>query len=115
MKKSKGERVRRRKEYLYEQNPNCPDCGVKMILPPKGVSSNSLKLATIEHENNKYHPEKRYKIPTLEESRKSSKDRTGRTHLLCKKCNNGKAGRETRSMPKEELWKRSGRAPQIHA
>lgn len=104
-------RLRRRKEYLYKKNPFCPRCGIKMILPPRGKRCSSPKMATIEHKNNKYHPEKRYKKQTLEERQNASKHRTGRTGLLCKKCNEDIANEETKSLPKEELWRRSGRKP----
>ena len=104
-------RLRRRKEYLYKKDPNCPECGVEMILPPKGKSSYFPNMATIEHENNKYHPEKRYKKQTKKEGHLANKHRIGRTYLLCQKCNEGKANKETKLLSKEELWKRSGRKP----
>lgn len=104
-------RIRRRKEYLYGINPYCPLCGVLMILPPKGVQCRKKRLATLDHMNNKYHPEERYRKQTPEEIKKAWEARLGRTRLICKGCNEHIANEETKQLPKEELWKRSGRIP----
>ena len=105
--RSKTERVRRRKEYLFEKFPYCPMCGVKMVLNKKGENIHPDNLVTIEHERNRYNPTRK-EPQTKKEKLKASLLREGRTHLLCKKCNSGIADDETKLRPKEDLWERSG-------
>ena len=80
---------RRRRERLFRQNPFCLSCGVKM-----GSVSNKRNSVTLEHIVSRNQP-LRGKIK-------------GRTILLCKNCNEGKAAEEERNLPKVELWRRAG-------
>jgi hypothetical protein len=82
-----------------------------MILPPKGVVCKKKRLATLDHLNNRYHIDERHEPQTPEEIKKAWKERTGRTRLICKRCNETLANEETKQLPKEELWRRSGRKP----
>ncbi len=104
-------KLKKRKKWLYNQNPYCPNCGTKMILPEKGEGKFKHKNneATIEHLNNKYHLKERRKPQLSEEGRKSCETRKGRTILLCRECNEALANEETKKLPLEELHERSGR------
>ena len=108
---SKTKRMRRRKEYLYRENPYCALCGVKMYLNKRGERSAKSDLATIDHIHNKYHLKERHKKQTKAERILGFTMRLGRTRLLCKKCNTRIANEETKRLPIEELWKRSGAYP----
>lgn len=105
-----GKRMRRRKEWLYAQSPNCKKCGRIMYLNKRGENLKEYRpdLATIQHLNNRYHPEIRQSPPTPEEQRLSLETRKGRTELWCAECNNLDQIEETKSLPIEELWRRSG-------
>ena len=85
-----------------------------MFLNLTSKNINRDDLATIEHENNKYHPEERLKLTTKEESIRAQKFREGRTELLCKKCNSSIADEETKQRPIKDLWDRSGAYPRGH-
>lgn len=108
---NKNQRKRRRKEWLFKRNPFCPICNVKMILPEKqtGRYGSRENAATMEHLNNKYHPDERYRVDTKEEQKNNFKTRKGRTILLCRKCNERIANDETKELPKKELWRRAGK------
>ena len=103
-------KLRKRKEWLYEQNPYCSECGTKMILPEKGKDKfkHRNNEATIEHLNNKYHLKERRKPQLSEEGKENFETRKGRTILLCRRCNEAIANEETKKLPLEELHKRSG-------
>ena len=85
--KSKQERLRLRRTKLYEQNPFCPDCNVKMILPEEigfNVTKSGVRklkytpdnLCTIEHKYSKVNPQ-----------RKEPVNNEMRWLICCKKCN----------------------------
>lgn len=103
-----SDRIRRRKEWLFERYPFCPKCGVAMVLNEKGQTLNKPNLATLEHLNTRFNPEERQKKVTLDEDILARYYRVGRTILLCKRCNNTTAEKE---IPITELWKRSGQRP----
>ena len=107
-------KLKKRKEWLYNQNPYCPKCGTKMILPEKGKGGFKHKSneVTIEHLNNKYHLKERRKPQLSEEGKENCKTRKGRTILLCRQCNEALANEETKKLSLEELRKRSGRGKQ---
>lgn len=104
-------RLRRRKEWLYEQDPYCPDCSRKMYLNAKGERYKKDDLATLEHVNSKYDLKKRRRKQSKKELERARKYRIGRTILLCRRCNNKRQEKETRALPIKELWIRSGRRP----
>ena len=106
-----SKRLQKRKEWLYEQNPYCPHCGIKMIFPKSGFKcfDGVPNLVTIEHINNRYDLEKRHKPQSEAEQLENLKSRKGRTILLCRACNEGSANQQTKDLAKEELWQRSGR------
>ena len=92
----------RRLENLLKLNPHCFWCGC---------------LLTLENRNKKY-----AKLPpngaTLDHviSRNNKNWKKGarnRLVLSCSECNNKRQAEETKRLPIEELWRRSGRRP-IH-
>lgn len=88
---SKQSLVRRRLR-LFREDPLCPLCGKEMVLRP-----NRHDTATIEHLVSRNHP--------LRGKMK------GETMLMCRRCNGERGADEERTMPIEELWRRSGRMP----
>ncbi|MCG3203950.1 MAG: hypothetical protein KCHDKBKB_00627 [Elusimicrobia bacterium] len=109
-------RMRKRKEWLYAQDPNCKHCGRLMYLNSRGENLKEYRpdLATIQHLNNRYHPEVRLAPQTPEEQKKAWETRAGRTELWCAECNNKDQMEETKRLPIEELWRRSGHLPLIN-
>lgn len=94
---------RKRRERLFKMNPHCYHCGCKLVLPMgephKTEPENS---ATLEHIRTRLNP-----------LRQELNDGVStRTVLSCWKCCNKGAADEQGELPKEELWKRSGRQPQ---
>lgn len=82
--KSSGNATKERQKVrarLYKENPNCPKCGVKMILPEslpwKARKSGVIPLncCTFEHVYSKWSP---YRFTIIKEA------------ILCYKCNNAK-------------------------
>ncbi len=110
MTKSKHERKKARRKQLYEQNPFCPDCNVKMVLPEdvgffthknglRSILDNPDNLCTLEHKYSRLNPK-----------RKEPVNNEVRWFILCTKCNNkrSKIDHET-FLTKEELHERSQR------
>lgn len=100
-------RMKRRREKLWRENPNCRRCGVPTILPVDlmvryGVAGNQLQkhipqhvidqMATIEHRRSRLNPLR-------------GSDRDEATTLYCYKCNQESNNEELRSIPIEELRK----------
>ncbi len=102
----------RRRAKLFYENPFCPDCGVKMILPddiPKVTSKHekgqlgNLKyfpdnLCTIEHLFTKFEPNKR----------KANREMVT---ILCKKCNEIHGRKSELKAGIDVLHEKSGNEP----
>ena len=103
----------RQRTRLYNENPFCPKCNVKMILPeeigfidlPNGnrkLKYEPKNLCTIEHKYTKLEAE-RVKPNYTNEIRHS---------LLCKLCNNLNGSESVnRLLTLEDKWERSGKRP----
>ena len=96
-------RQQKRRKRLFNENPYCHICNVKMILP-NGKNSNLKNLCTLEHICSRLNPARTEKWVSKERY-------IGKTTILCKKCNNDKGNREYNNLPIEELWRRSGKRP----
>lgn len=113
MSKQKESRLKKIRNKLYKQNPFCPDCSVKMILPEevgfitlkngnRRLKSQPKNLCTIEHKYTRLDPRRRERNCNSEL----------RWSLLCAKCNNNK-GRvdHDRRLKIEDKWRISGKYP----
>lgn len=112
-----SQRLQRRRTRLWNEDPICPDCGVKTILPEEIQKQYGLNLAdwrprrgqkkvprhvrermaTIEHLRSRLNPGRR------------SPQREGedRTILLCSKCNQDRNTKETEALGLPELHRRA--------
>lgn len=95
--KSKQERIKERRTKLYNENPFCPECDTKMILPEEigfVVKNNGLKnlkytpdnLCTLEHKYSKINPDRKKPCKEL------------RWSILCFKCNREKGLKDVKSI-----------------
>lgn len=109
--------IPQRRRYLFgRQHGKCYFCKCRMVLPedcpgygPR-MKIYPNNMATIEHLRDRFDP-------TRQEPNKSIKDGPAdrRWAVSCRKCNNLRAKlREATTIPKEELWARSGSYPQGH-
>lgn len=97
--------IRKQRERLFVfQRGRCYWCGIQTVLM-SGQSrhkQNPPNMATIDHLYSRLSPD-RGKV-------------RGYVHVLaCLKCNNERAAVEEASVPREELWRRSGRFYRRHA
>jgi len=111
-KKSKQQRLKEKRTRLYNQNPFCPKCKTKMILPEeigfnvhpnngkKTLKYNPDNLCTLEHKYSKMNPLR--KTPCF--------NNEIRIIILCQKCNKNNADYDTeRFWTIEDLRERSKR------
>lgn len=100
------------RKKLYAENPYCPFCGVKMILPEDvgfvdivhgdGTLTQNLKyapdnLCTIEHLYSRFNPQR--------QTRNQNNER--RRIICCKKCNQDRGRQEELNVGIDELRRRS--------
>ena len=116
MAKTKNQRLKEKRKELYNENPFCPECRIKMILPeeigfitlPNGnkrLKQDPKNLCTIEHKYSKLNPKRQEKNHTKEI----------RHSLLCRKCNNENGKKDIKSfLTIEQEWERSGYYPKNH-
>ena len=100
---SRSKRLRRQRERMWKENPHCHWCGIETVLIPYGAKvKQENNAATIDHLRDKYNPEKRQEPNLNNETRRV---------LACFSCNVRRSAEATAKLPKEELWRRSGRFP----
>lgn len=105
-------RIKNQRKKLYEENPYCPFCEVKMILPEDvgfeeirhtdGTITHNLKyvpdnLCTIEHLYTKFDPNRTTKNTSNEKRR----------IICCRKCNMARGRQAELQVGIEELRRRS--------
>ena len=107
--------IRRRREYLWKQNPHCHWCGRKTI-PPEEVTVKLVKhgavfakeiryeplMATLDHLNSRF-------VELLGEPLAGNIRDT--TVLACRECNNKRGKEEAKTVSKEALYALGGRRP----
>jgi hypothetical protein len=97
---SRSRDSQRRRAELMARSPYCHWCGRKLVyfrLKPR--QKTPPNFATLDHVNSRnVHPDGR--------------PAQGRLVLACPPCNEKRGALEVAVMPKEELWRRSGRPPQ---
>jgi len=105
------QRLKRKRTRMFNKNPYCPFCEVKMILPEeigyitnpctgrKNLKSNPSNLCTIEHLISRIHPE----------GLTDERHKYGKIIICCMKCNNDRNKEMEKSLPIEELHRRSQR------
>lgn len=99
-----NKRLRRQKERMFNNDPHCMECGVKMWLNSKNDKFRKGDLnreqidtmATIGHKYSKY-----------DERRITEPHESKRHRLICHKCNQFEQFEDTLKQPIEELHKRS--------
>lgn len=97
-----NQRLRLQRIRLWKEDPHCYHCGLLTELPPKKAHlKNKPHYATIDHLYSRYDP-RRYAPMVGKEKRRV---------LACFACNQKRSIQETAALPKEELWRRSGRYP----
>lgn len=94
---------KRRRDRLFEKYKTCFWCSCKLVKPEncKHDEKTPSDMATLDHLRYKRNPKRQQ--PNL----------TGkpRTVIACFECNNNRASKAEKKLPKEELWERSGRYP----
>lgn len=106
MKKSQSSVIRRRRKRMFDKNPNCPQCGVLMILPEtlprdeKGrVKVWPLNTCTYEHGRSRLDPLRKKEEPF-------------RNKIRCLKCNNMNGENDVKKfLTLDEIRDRSKRHP----
>ena len=91
------ESKRRRLRNLLKSDPHCFWCGCLVVLGNR-KSKDIPNMATLDHfisKNSKYY----------------KKGKRNRLVLSCNDCNHERQRKELLALPKEELWRKSGRYP----
>lgn len=110
---SKYERLKRRRTQLFKQNPFCPECDVKMVLPEEVgyvIERNGGRKNLKENPDNLCVLTRKYK--KFESERQDNLTKEIRWTICCHKCNHKNSIEvENKILTIEEKRKRSGSIP----